>query len=182
MADQRTDGTPAETDASPPNRDESPNAFVRTARAPYARGLPELDLLPDDAARNRVLAEVERSMMPRSLKDVVGFLVAVALFLSVPGAVAYLVSRHALPPMGAWNDRILIAITIVGYTAVVYVALRRDMPKLLRKRLNEMGIPVCMRCGFDLRAASATARTCTECGGALTSRERSAIARAHRAA
>ncbi len=57
-------------------------------------------------------------------------------------------------------------------------AIRREMPKSLRRKLNELGVPVCMRCGYDLRGARPDVTCCTECGAALSQREVEARRRA----
>jgi len=42
---------------------------------------------------------------------------------------------------------------------------RRQVTLSLRKQLNDQGIPVCMRCGYDLRALQHA--RCPECGACV---------------
>lgn len=152
-----------------------PGLGTRLIRAPYIRGIPELDLLPDDQTRERVIKEIEHAMLPRSLREVASFLFAVALFLAVPGLVGYVIAHVALSAMGVWNGRVFYAILLAGYLVIVVLALRRDLPKQLRRRLIEMSIPVCLRCGYDLRGAPCETSRCPECGRRLSSIEGTAI-------
>jgi hypothetical protein len=138
--------------------------FEAWARKPYVQGLPEWAMFPDEETRRRAIVEIERGMMPRSLKSVLQFLLAVALFLAVPAVVSFLLTHIALPPMGQWNDRIMWGMILVGYTILVYLAIRKDMPRELRKRLLECGVPVCLGCGYDLRGQPSSSTRCPECG------------------
>jgi hypothetical protein len=137
-------------------------------RSPYVKGLPEWQMFPDEQARQEAAKDIERGMMPRSIRGVLGFLIAVALFLGGPMVVAWLLTQWLLPTLGfslgVWHDRLMWGMTIVGYVIVVYVAIRRDMPRALRKKLIECGVPVCLACGYDLRGLPRDRTQCPECG------------------
>jgi hypothetical protein len=162
---------------SPPQRSK-PDLLTRLGRAPITHKLPELDLVADEALRHRLLTEIEQEMTPRTWKSLAQFLAAVVLFLIVPVSAGYLVSKVLLPPSGRWNNWLFLAIVLVGYTVIVFFAIRRDIPKTLRRKLNGLGIPVCLRCGYDLRGGVADRTTCPECGGRLTTLEMQAMAKA----
>lgn len=132
-------------------------------RAPYVKGLPEWDMFPDEASRRVAIEEIERGMMPRSIKDVLNFLLAVIIFLSAPAIIAYLITHYLLFTW-PWRDHAFWIMTIAGYTAVVYLGLRRDMPKALREQLIKCGVPVCLKCGYDLRGLPPDRARCPECG------------------
>jgi hypothetical protein len=133
-------------------------------RKPYVHGLPEWNLFPDDAARRKAIEEIERGMMPRLIKGLLQFLAAVVIFFGAPMLIAHLVAHYALPFLGRWNNRLMWIVAIAGYTIVVYLALRRDMPKALRQQLVKAGVPVCLKCGYDLRGLPSHRTNCPECG------------------
>ena len=129
-------------------------------------------MFPDDASRLRAIEAIERGIMPRSILGVLHFLFSVFLFLSVPAAISYLIVAYVLPPLGPWNNRIMVILALGGYTAIVYLMLRRNMPKALRQQLLECGVPVCLGCGYDLRGSPPGAGRCPECGKKLDERAR----------
>ncbi|MCI0365107.1 MAG: hypothetical protein L0Y44_14745 [Phycisphaerales bacterium] len=141
--------------------------FNAIARRPYTKGLPEWEMFPDEESRRKAIEFVERGMTPRSIKGVFQFLLAVAIFLVVPLVVSMLIAAHLLPPMGKWNERIMWGMALTGYTVIVFLAIRRDMPKALRRQLLECGVPVCIRCGYDLRGLPSDRTHCPECGRAF---------------
>jgi predicted RNA-binding Zn-ribbon protein involved in translation (DUF1610 family) len=65
--------------------------------------------------------------------------------------------------------------TLTGYTAIVYRAIRRDMPKALRQQLLEAGVPVCLACGYGLRGLPCGAERCPECGKKIGDRARTLL-------
>ena len=123
-------------------------------------------MFPDEESRRSAIAAIERGMMPRSIKDVLFFIAVVIVFFFVPWLVADFLAS-LLPPMGAWNKRLTWALAILGYTVLVYLAIRRDMPKALRGQLIKAGVPICVKCGYDLRGLPADRVKCPECGRAF---------------
>lgn len=142
---------------------------ARMTRAPYADGHPELSLFPSVEERKRAVEAIERGMTPRTWRACLGFAWAVILFLSIPMGVGWLVSLVLLPSLGAWAGRIALMIGLGGYVLIVYVMIRREMPKALRLQLLEAGVPVCLKCGYDLKAQFSSGR-CPECGKELSPR------------
>lgn len=127
-------------------------------------------MFPDDESRRRAVERFERALRPRTLMDLLKFLIAVAIMLAIPLVVSYLISRVLLPPLGRWNSRIGIALMLLGYVLLVYVAIRRDVPKALRKELLDCGVPVCLKCGYSLRGLPRDRSQCPECGRAFDDR------------
>jgi hypothetical protein len=160
-----------ESDAAESKAQSTKRRLEDIARKPYVKGLPEWELFPDDESRRKAIETIERGMLPRSIKGVAQFLFAVALFLALPFGVSYLVT-YALPPLGPWNQRIMWIMTLAGYTVIVYLAIRRDMPKALRGQLLEAGVSVCVACGYDLRGLPTRVERCPECGKKLDERTR----------
>lgn len=173
-----TDGHQPDSLPRPGANVAAPNRITRWGRAPLFHRMPELDLVPDEATRHRILSELERDMTPRTWKSAAQFLVAVALFLILPVAAGYLVSKVLMTPRGLLNNWVFLIIVLVGYTAIVILAMRRDMPKALRTKLNALGIPVCMRCGHDLHGGEPARVHCPECGARLSAVEADAVRRA----
>jgi hypothetical protein len=120
------------TDAAEPGARSVKRRFENLARKPYVQGLPEWHLFPNDESRRKAIESIERHMMPRSIKGVLQFLLAVALFLSVPIGVSYLVTQM-LPSLGPWNDRLLWILSLCGYRDRVPAI--RQQPKALRLHL-----------------------------------------------
>ena len=138
------------------------------SRAPYVEGLPEWAMFPDEVSRQKAVKENESGMMPRSIKGLLGFLFAVAIMFGGPYLLAWGTIKWVLPTLGIslgpWRNRLLWTITFGGYIALVYLAIRRNMPRALRMKLLRCGVPVCLKCGYDLRGLPGDRTQCPECG------------------
>ena len=152
--------------------------FDRVARSPYTRGLPEWDMFPDEATREQAIKAIERGMMPRSILGWLKFLVLCTVLFIMPYVVVSICVDHVLPPF-QHADLAKFVAAVVMYTAIVYVLLRRDMPRALRQQLLDAGVPVCMHCGYDLRGLPADRDRCTECGRPFGLRVRELVRHSH---
>lgn len=138
--------------------------FEKIARAPYVRGLPEWELFPDEIARDHAIRDIERRMMPRSILGWLQFLVFV-----IPLSLAPFIALHFLikwlhpAPFPGKGWVIFIGATLI-YTIIIYLLLRGGMPRDLRRKLVQAGVPVCLKCGYDLRGLPADRTRCPECG------------------
>ena len=166
---------PAPDDTAAETEPRSESFVKRISRMPYATGLPEWSHFPSDAERLRVLDDIDRSMVPRSAKDFLVFLATVAVLMIVPwlvvGWVMAAVTPETVQTTRAYNW-IRVGLMLILYTALVYLLIRRDVPKTLRKRLVELGVPVCRPCGYVLLGLPADRTRCPECGRALSARVR----------
>lgn len=55
-------------------------------------------------------------------------------------------------------------VTTLGLLGVVFVALHRIWLRALRQAVRELGYPICVECGYDLRADRSNPDHCPECG------------------
>jgi hypothetical protein len=129
---------------------------------------PEADCFANEAERDVVIDEVAKRYAWGGLT----ILKAVGLFvvaLIVAELVAWLLERALLASgllaagvasdlRGFVNAAVLVLLLLYGYDMLW----RRRALRLMRKRLNELGRPVCLHCGYDLRGQ--THPRCPECG------------------
>ena len=130
---------------------------------PHMANLPELDLFPDEASRNQAIDEIEQSMWPRSLSGLLESVVFVAGAFLLP---LYIIEWAVELLFGniVWRGWVIYPATIVAYCGIIFVLLRRDVPRDLRKQLLKVGVPVCLKCGYGLRGLSERTERCPECG------------------
>lgn len=114
-------------------------------------------------------------MIPRTWKQGFQLLFNVLLAMAGPAVLAYIITTHIMPSMGKWNSRVATVIILGGYTIAITLMLRRDMPRSLRQKLLEIGVPVCIARGYDLRGSTANAERCPECGKGIDPRAASAL-------
>lgn len=123
------------------------------------RLLPELDLFETRAQRDAAFRRATAGTFA-SLRFW-GFFVAVVVSFTA-------VERHWVEPFLVarnvdyiWDVVCVMGIGIFMFDAVVWVS-RKRIRRSLREQLAELGLPVCMKCGYDLRAQEAP--RCPECG------------------
>jgi len=112
--------------------------------------VPECRALPTKAARKELYESIERHVASqRSLGWIVKlfcFTVLVALLKFVPPLTVVIIA----------------IIANLGFRFGKWFLLREDVQNTARRRLVELGFPLCVYCGYDLRAA--TCEICPECG------------------
>jgi hypothetical protein len=132
---------------------------------------PEARCFDNEAERDTVIDEVAKRYAWGGL----GILKAVGVFVvaaTVGNLVGHLLERalaacRLLPPSIAGNVQgfvaggVLVLLLLDGYDMLW----RRPALRLLRRRLNELGRPVCVQCGYDLRGQ--TEARCPECGASF---------------
>ncbi len=144
-----------------------PSIAPRAARRPSFKDLDELALFPDDASRHRALKRFEREMMPRTWRHGIRLLAIMFCSLAIPATLAIGTARLLMSP---WSTRAATFVMICGYFVIRSFLVRREMPRSLRNQLLDLGVPICVKCGYDQRTLpSATAR-CPECGRELDPR------------
>ena len=121
----------------------------------YARWFPELALFPGRAKRGRAF----RKAANKCVFSVRG-LSSLALYLwGVLWALPYARSIVHLPPLAL---RIIgIPLLSIAAAIVVSAATRATARRSLRSDLTELGIRICVNCGYDLRGSNGDC--CPEC-------------------
>jgi hypothetical protein len=137
--------------------------------------LPEMAHFPTDAARQKAVDEVAAEIRGWGLVSGIALTVCV-------GVVAFFLTRFAisLVPVALapnWaRDTVPMALT-VGITAIgIRYLHRRGTEKTLRHKLLDVGVPICIDCGYLLRGLAPDAQRCPECGAKLDPRAVCAIA------
>ncbi len=128
------------------------------------RLVPDLRCLPDDAERRRVFrAAVWESRRGYGFACLIATLIILTGFsMILPGGG---ISHFAWLP--GWIETSVVGVIILLVTC--YPMWRRyaaDVRLAIRRRLMELGVPICTRCGYDLRGHSAEVQ-CPECGEAV---------------
>ncbi len=142
------------------------NRFNRWSSEAHLRGLPEMQRFPDDESRQKAVQDIYRGMYTWQFA-VVLILHAVALWTVFFG-VEYVI-RTQIAALSRWSAWVSMVLVLIGYAVFIVVCLRRDSIRDLRRKLIEAGVPVCVKCGYDLRGAPAEGdRRCPECGEAAT--------------
>ena len=102
---------------------------------------------------------LELSLAPRRTVFVIGgvitwilVVVFVCRTLAAPLGVPPWVAQVAIQPVGM----------LVGFYWLFNFGLRRPFQRALREALQRKGVPICLKCGYDLRGQ--TEPRCPECG------------------
>lgn len=134
--------------------------FIESAIA----SLDEMKMFPDDASRRRAV-EKHLKITNRPINLIFG-----SVYLIAACALSYYLLRLAcrtLLPGG--TPRFVRPVIVIAGTIAVYYGLLRLLhtwgtARDLRKLLIKEGIPVCLKCGYDLRGLGPAAGSCPECG------------------
>ncbi len=118
---------------------------------------PELALFPDmDSGHEAFKKATSRVLWS------VRFWLAIVAVATVATLFHIFVLRHYL--QGVFASAVTGAIIGGGIQSLFWL-FRDRMQRIVRKRLRELGVPVCEQCGYDLRATEAD--RCPECGEAF---------------
>lgn len=124
------------------------------------RLFPELKLLETTKDRRELLTAVERRTV--GLGKRIALVVALAVVVgSLCAATLYTLSRWWPIPQSTWGA---ISGAIVGGTSALSVQIfwRRPLQREIRRELNRRGVPICVRCGYNLHGLAEP--RCPECG------------------
>jgi hypothetical protein len=117
---------------------------------------PELDLFDDTSERLEAYRRARSSVVGQRSRA----LVLVALILATAFILAMLMV--GFQSLAIWVGPFVSGVSgAIGLAAANYL-FRRPIQEHLRAQLNARGIPVCVRCGYNLRG-NVTGR-CPECG------------------
>jgi hypothetical protein len=126
-------------------------------------GIPEEQLLPDDAAR-AAWGQIVRQQF-QTWRRFGALMLYVAVGVPVFRFFGNRIAANApiLPPIAAdWLGPMMYLGCLALLARVQKWRFSRRMQKLLREHLIELRIPVCLHCGYDLRGQ--TEPRCPECG------------------
>ena len=126
----------------------------------HLRLVPELALIESPAEQRRIYNAALNSLYRRPAFWIAVLLGPLALAGALGGFFSFLKTYLRVP--GILVGGITGGIVGGGGMLIVQYVLRRPLRKFVRTRLVEMGIPVCIPCGYDLRGQ--LEQRCPECG------------------
>lgn len=127
---------------------------------------PELARFPDDQSRKAALAEFQKHVWKifhwRFIVLIV--LVIPSTLLTIPLVTRILNWFHFQDPLAKTMCGGGMLGIVGGVLAGILVnwAYRKPLRAFLREKLNQIGVPTCLACGYDIRAL--IERRCPECG------------------
>ena len=122
---------------------------------PASRTYPELARFADNARRKAAMRHATREVI-RSRRFWLFILVAVLVAVAIAVSVGVLVK--ASPAVRGGLQGLIVGTLVGGWVFVCRANLRAS----LRRQLVEQGVPICLRCGYDLRGQLEP--RCPECG------------------
>lgn len=127
--------------------------------------LPELSRFPSATSRRLALHTARGgSLLVQMIPGVVTAATVVVLILMLNRREGQ--SGQRVPSLGlSWIAVILAAVWLYGWLEVLRIRLLHDSTrKSLRQRLNRIGLPTCVACGFNMKGIATG--VCSECGAA----------------
>jgi len=120
----------------------------------------ELDLFEQEEDWRKIRRHISRHNWVRH--TLVGVALGVVLYFGIGELLRFV-------PVSA-NTGENIQIGLVTYAAVLSIVWleRKKVREALRRRLIEIGVPVCMECGYCLRGLPGETERCPECGTIIT--------------
>ncbi len=135
-------------------------------------GMAELDLFPTDRARQQAFSEISDNPS-RPKRMAVAITLVVAVIFAVASLAKWLLAKLDVPQGIAG---VLLGLAIVVTLMFSIRALhRRVMAHELRLKLLEVGVPICVKCGYALQGLPTDATRCPECGRVFSDRARELI-------
>lgn len=150
------------TDSAPPP--PHPPKPLRERYAWMYEHYPELTMFPDEADRRATMKLVQKRVFGRNPLYWLYFAVLMGLLLLFGGVTIKpllgFAARLGVPKVAAL---IIVALfAVVGFYLGLAVFFTRAVRRTIRKRLRELGVAVCLKCGYDCRGQ--TTPRCPECG------------------
>lgn len=129
---------------------------MRRVRWPYTALFPELAYFDNEAQKQFMLNQAMRIL----IKSWRCWLFSGLVFLVYSGGLA--IAERTLNVPGVVSSAIMGGLS--GGTVVIGVAWigRREIQRFLRRQLIDRLVPICLECGYNLRAQ--TVPRCPECG------------------
>ena len=139
-------------------------------------GIPEVDYFKSDEQRDEALAQVAQ----QAKKGARGFFLILFGSIVVSMALQFIIRRVAnfveLPTLAKSG----IPGGVAGASMVLLLRQlhRHRFPTLLRHKLIEQGVPMCLKCGYNLRGQPADSKRCPECGTGINEASKRILNRA----
>ncbi|MCA9245197.1 MAG: hypothetical protein KDA32_14665 [Phycisphaerales bacterium] len=121
--------------------------------------IPELDLVDDEAERKALVKHALRRLHARPtlwLRMIVFFVLIIGF------AVVMSITLRRWLPDPAFVGGVLGGVGGGGVMWLVGWTLREEARRIIREQLRARGVPICIRCGYDLRGSPTP--KCPECG------------------
>lgn len=140
-------------------------------------GLPEMDYFESDEKREAALAQIAKEA---GRPTTWGYWTAVILLATAAICTGQFIKW--LLRYVNWPDELEDMFSILVVVAVAVVLIRRfhrqGFPAMLRQKLIEQGVPMCLKCGYSLRGLEAGTTRCPECGTEINEESRRILGRA----
>lgn len=144
----------------------------------YLGTLPELELFPTLEQRDQAVREIEAVTRPGwrvtwgwakpTLITLPFYVCSLAIILWMMSAL-----RYPAPP---WDIRIANGVAIMSWIVARTHLVNRSIPRAIRIKLLDVGVAVCLQCGYGLQGLPVDTTRCPECGKRLDARVTNLIA------
>lgn len=145
-------------------------------------GVPELRMFPTHLDRQRALAgvayEADQFGTRRGLAGLAIYMAGMFIGVLVAGVLGELFLTGELSLVNPSEGSKFFAMIggVIGCLAAMCWQHRRVGRQVLRRHLVRCGVPVCLRCGYDLRGLPGTNAQCPECGDELSNAQKQLLA------
>lgn len=132
-------------------------------------GLPELEEFDDDERRRAALREIGEEAGNLASG---GYWLGLSILVGST-VVSWVLARWVLARIGwrSWLETLVLGIVVGGTFWFVLRRLHRSgAQRELREKLLQQGVPVCLKCGYNLRGLPAESSRCPECGEGINER------------
>src|SRR5262245_42911728 len=119
----------------------------------FFTGMRELDYFETDEKRELAVKQVEREV-ERSSWDFWSLIIEVSFAAFATTLSVALLSHFLQLPRNLERGVSYLAVGVVAFL-LVRRSRRRKYPHLLRQKLVEQGVPMCLKCGYNLRGQPA---------------------------
>lgn len=131
------------------------------SREPRKKGhlkqFPELELIESEEQRREVIKEHDRQANREWVFWAIALTVPLVMYFTIRAAIVTLTNLNRI-----WAEWLTVAVILVTWVPFAFATYRRSRQAFIRKKLTELGTPVCRKCGYAL--VGQTEPRCPECG------------------